>query len=491
VPAVTRKSVLVSPKTLAELGAKSLGYKDGTVGVEYSRKPRNLCYLYIREQIGVGANATDPKRSTPIDDTAYLVFNINPKSMSIEQGVRVGVQQGRNGYTVSEGGPMEPHFNFEGHFGQVFQSPAKPGGLKIDGNPPKRDGFQAIERLRALVLRYLEDNQQRTLAGQPLLELVWCDPLHGGKGQNSLRWVVTPASIPSLKHEAATTGVISYRMELIGVYDDQRPRSLPTKAVNYTTIAGPKVESSGQVVNTNTDTSAFANGFSIAPAAARNFVAAPELPSTPLGDAANQPGATAYINDQVAVNPAVEYDPRPRVTENQRLKKSHFFDTPFASTIARVMLEEEYAKVGIDTNTPGYASNMQNFGYALLHYAWAHPKDGYSQRQEYYDDESHTAINNLSQEGEVFAVSRKVPAPNAQVVNGIVIGGNVVRKLVRPPVPKANYVTNPPVTEKMIAMYKFLRADVELLRTKLVRPNLKKKAEPWTKTPLAGLIGGI
>lgn len=206
---------LVSRQTLRRFG---LGDR-----AQLSRDGARHCVLSVRRQ-GFAA---------PIDTGGFLVFKINPHAFDWEHPVRLGVQEGRYGVVLTEGGASAPRFTLEGNFGWVLKpvkTPAQfyekspsatrqPGGDPIPP-APARDGMQSWFALYGLVERYLDLNQRLAAEGKDLVELVWHDPLHGFDDSPGLRWVVTPAALPSLKRRAENQGVMPYRMELIGVYDD-------------------------------------------------------------------------------------------------------------------------------------------------------------------------------------------------------------------------------------------------------------------------------
>ena len=205
---------------ILDRNGKKIGKRAG-----YDSEPTRLCYLYMRE---VG-------KSEVIDDDSYLVFKLNPQSMARVQGIKVGVQHGRNGYVVTEGGHQEPRFVLEGHFGWVLKRPdASFTDLKaILGNRtvPERDGMQGWNALFALVQRYVDANQRRMAAGKALIELVWADPINGDNGGVGWRWVVTPSTNIPLSRTVDRQSLFQYKLELIGIYDDivaAIPIRLPT-----------------------------------------------------------------------------------------------------------------------------------------------------------------------------------------------------------------------------------------------------------------------
>lgn len=208
----TQSRLAVSVETLNRLGITPSVPDAITkkITVKYGDEPLRLCYLYIREQ----------GKKAPLDSDAFLVFNINPKSITIEQGVRVGVQHGRNAYTVTEGGLAEPRFKLEGSFGWILSRGIKPADLGGEAKAPLRDGWQMWHAMGELIKRYLDTNQERLAAGLPLHELMWVDPLHGSTGKPDLKWVVTPAAMPSLVHEYERQALHPYKLELIGIRDE-------------------------------------------------------------------------------------------------------------------------------------------------------------------------------------------------------------------------------------------------------------------------------
>lgn len=181
---------------------------------------------------------------------ACFIFTLNPESFGYSQGARTSVQDTRGGWIVNESGMGAPHFRLSGTFGwrlrsipvAQFQTLA-PGAVgyfpRLGQNVADEniynqigpttqtgkgvsfvlDGVQAWTALRDFILWYSENNEQRVRAGQRPLEMVFYDTLH------SLRWVVAPTAAPTLDHTVSKQGVTPYTLELIGVYDDARPKA--------------------------------------------------------------------------------------------------------------------------------------------------------------------------------------------------------------------------------------------------------------------------
>lgn len=191
--------------------------------------------------------------------TVFL-FQFPPQSVRVERKAKVGVTETRHGYVVYESGLSAPRFKIDGHFGWQLRE-AKlskelvPWGLKSNASIDQHmediwiplpfgqergqagtlekalrgevsvlgftqtlDGARALQRLQDFVTVYFEENTRRLSKNEKLLEMVWVDTLH------HLRWVVAPQEVPSMLHSTQAQGVRTYGLELIGVYDDARPR---------------------------------------------------------------------------------------------------------------------------------------------------------------------------------------------------------------------------------------------------------------------------
>lgn len=252
-------------KVVSDGTAKKLGWNQ-VAGRETPSFNKNgqtqLCYMYIREQ-----NKTLFKiQSIP----QWVIFRLNPQAMEYKRGLKNSVQYGMNGFVVHEGGYKELSITLEGNFGYVSKdSPlalsaqfTKSTGLQLGAVAAqlgRQDGWQAWRALYSLLDIYITENQRRILAGEKILELMWCDPLHsltevGDKGFGVLQWVVTPKDMPSLTHRVENQALLPYKLELIGVRDDQAnntvirtPNLVPRLGVPFqvrpiqaTSISAPK-----------------------------------------------------------------------------------------------------------------------------------------------------------------------------------------------------------------------------------------------------------
>ncbi|TDE85571.1 hypothetical protein [Deinococcus sp. S9] len=193
---------------------------------------------------------------------AMFVFTIPPQSLTVERPTNVTVTNTRHGYVVGENGLSAPTFVLQGHFGWQLRSVAAPPQIisaaikynphydqqlgdvwikyptngetgaegliekflegKLSKNNVARfqetlDGREAYFALRDLCVYYLEENQKLMAKGKTPYELVFLDTLHDH------RWVVVPKH-PTLRRTADTQGTHPYTLELVGVYDDARPR---------------------------------------------------------------------------------------------------------------------------------------------------------------------------------------------------------------------------------------------------------------------------
>lgn len=194
---------------------------------------------------------------------ALFVFSMPPQSMTVERDTAVAVTGARHGYVVAENGLRAPTFILQGHFGwqlrtvsapQQILSPhiksaprydqhledtwirvpgtqeTGPEGLlekfmqrqlSFRGNLTNYvqtlDGQEAYFALRDLIVYYHEENSRRVAKGEKPFEMVFLDTLHRH------RWVVAPRH-PTLKRSVETQATHPYTLELVGVYDDARPR---------------------------------------------------------------------------------------------------------------------------------------------------------------------------------------------------------------------------------------------------------------------------
>lgn len=189
-----------------------------------------------------------------------FLFQFPPQQFKQTQAANVGVTQTRHGYVVQQGAMRNPVFEYQGHNGWSLKTVKLPDelvgyGLKSNAEYDKHladvylplpygrergqestvekifqgdvslinfqqtlDGRQAWHRLADIVLYHSEENQIRMATGRLPLELVLLDVLH------DIRWVVMPEGMPDLERTRDMNGVWPYRLRLIGVYDDARPR---------------------------------------------------------------------------------------------------------------------------------------------------------------------------------------------------------------------------------------------------------------------------
>lgn len=228
--------------------SKATQYRMGKGLPNWDKFPRGrLCNLSIREQ---GAKA-------PVDNNAFIIFSINPKAINITQNARVSVQQGRNGYVISEAGLAEPRITIQGSFGHMLRRVPVPSDFYSNDNSNSAlvskeqylDGQQTWFKLAELIKRYFNANQRRAQEGKKQLELVWFDPLHGADNTSAFRWVVVPTAVPSFSREVDTQGVIPYRLELICHYDDVKGiranDSSSAKGIKLTSRPNPKFDVAG------------------------------------------------------------------------------------------------------------------------------------------------------------------------------------------------------------------------------------------------------
>lgn len=184
---------------------------------------------------------------------ACFLFSVNPQTFNYSQSARSSVQDTTGGWLVNESGMGAPRFKLAGNFGWRTRKIELPrytalakgavgylprlnqdlrqeavrqedySQIKPAGTPGsfELDGFQAWQALRDFITWYSESNVKLVREGQLPLEMVLFDTLH------TLRWVVSPVAAPSLEHTADHQGVTPYVLELIGVYDDTRPREAP------------------------------------------------------------------------------------------------------------------------------------------------------------------------------------------------------------------------------------------------------------------------
>jgi hypothetical protein len=242
---------------VSEDTAKRLGWDGLYTGQQpkIDDRQRQLCYMYIRDPAknntlfervvqGVGEKAS----RVPM----WLIFKMNPTTMNYTRGLKTSVQHGMNSYVVHEGGFRELNIVLEGNFGYVrsdaplvtdqFKTATglKPEQINLQGG---RDGWQAWLALYKLLYIYIEENQRRVLSNEPLLELIWADPLHSlndADANDALMWVVTPKEMASLSHKIETQGILPYKLELIGVRDIRtKVRTIATP--NLTPKGGSKV----------------------------------------------------------------------------------------------------------------------------------------------------------------------------------------------------------------------------------------------------------
>lgn len=194
---------------------------------------------------------------------AMFLFNLPPQSLTVERAANVAVTNTRHSYVVSENGLSAPTFLLQGHFGwqlRTVQAPPQIVSAAIKSNAHQDqhtsdiyvrvpgtgeagaegllekflegkikfsssiarfeqtlDGQEAYLALRDLIVYYHEENQRRMAKGQSPYEMVFLDTLHDH------RWVVAPKH-PTLRRTAETQGTHPYTLELVGVYDDARPR---------------------------------------------------------------------------------------------------------------------------------------------------------------------------------------------------------------------------------------------------------------------------
>ncbi len=220
-PDLGSPQINVSGATLARMGWINNRGRGLLAPEQYEAR---VCYFFVRRQGASGPLTSADPLYKKFRSGTLLVFKMNPSSVTMERGVRVGVQQGLRGYVVTEGGSAEPRITLEGHFGEMLKQPKMPdefSGRTAVPATKKLDGQQFWHALYEITEDYLAVNQEQALAGDALLELVWTDPIHGNdRAPYGFRWVVTPASLPSLRHTAAQQAIHPYRLELIGVRDD-------------------------------------------------------------------------------------------------------------------------------------------------------------------------------------------------------------------------------------------------------------------------------
>jgi|GEM_PF-6650331 len=189
-----------------------------------------------------------------------FIFSMPPNALKVSRPAKVSVQETRHSYLVSEAGLSAPRIKLQGNFGWQLKRVDLPKymvgwGLKSNakydahtqdiwipwpfshergaegtwekilegkvsalGFQQILDGRQSWFALRDICQFYFEENQKRVAQGKAPLELVLVYPLHG------IRWVVVPKELPDLNRTAERQGVWPYELELIGVYDDARPR---------------------------------------------------------------------------------------------------------------------------------------------------------------------------------------------------------------------------------------------------------------------------
>lgn len=208
----------------------------------------NVMVLFTREQ---GQRFTSGN---------LFLFQFPPQQFKQTQAANVGVTQTRHGYVVQQGAMKNPVFEYQGHNGWSLRTVSLPPqlvhyGLKSNAEYDRHlsdvwlplpfggergqestlekliqgdvslfnfqqtlDGRQAWHRMADIVLFHSEENQKRMATGRAPLELVLLDVLH------DIRWVVMPEAMPELERTRDQNGVWPYRLRLIGVYDDSRPR---------------------------------------------------------------------------------------------------------------------------------------------------------------------------------------------------------------------------------------------------------------------------